>query len=291
MLAKSSNGITPSALTPCAPDHLVSDKTLHPMSSDGVASNTVVTRAPRHPVSNKTVPDASSVITLGSAASAPSSVGVTGIRGRVKYCTYCQKAIHSKMSRHLLSVHKDEADVLKIRLLPKKSKERRAALRLLFHSGNFKFNVAVLRESGQQPIITGRQNQKHSSNKYVPCDDCTIFVLESRLWLHKRRCPAAVLDGSCGAQTAKDKKYGSTVASAKALLNSAVFEESESNLSQLFSRMKSDDLRDVAMHDRLIRKYASLRVESSGKSEDQKLNDMHRVRQGARTLARLVIEC
>ena len=58
--------------------------------------------------------------------------------GKVNYCTFGGTGIHSKMSRHLLEVYKDNPEILKISIMPPQSQERRAALRLLLNSGNFK---------------------------------------------------------------------------------------------------------------------------------------------------------
>lgn len=72
------------------------------------------------------------------------------------------------------------------------------------------------------------------------------------------------------------------------MLSSAVSDESESNLAQLFDRTYPDDKQIVVKNDKLIRKYSSLRVEPLGSELDRKVNDIHRGSQGARTLARLV---
>jgi hypothetical protein len=57
--------------------------------------------------------------------------------GKDKYCTFCLKVIKSKMARHLLQVHADEPEVVRIRLMPKRSKERISSLNLLSTQWNF----------------------------------------------------------------------------------------------------------------------------------------------------------
>jgi hypothetical protein len=111
--------------------------------------------------------------------------------------------------------------------------------------------------------------------------------------VHKKRCAARQFSvpSVTDSETVSGKRYDQSVATSKLLLNSAVLDVSETGTAVLFNRMKDDNLKMIVIHDTLIKKYASLRLESLGRLEDQKLNDIHRVSQGARTLACLVEEC
>jgi len=54
--------------------------------------------------------------------------------------------------------------------------------------------------------------------------------------------------------------------------------------------MSTDDITLRTKKDKLIRKYAVLRMEGLGEKADRKLNDVHRVSQSVRTLGRLVLK-
>ena len=64
----------------------------------------------------------------------------------------------------------------------------------------------------------------------------------------------------------------------------------EECMNYLLQRMKDDECKMCVMEDHLIRVYAALRTESLGSKVDQKINDIHRVSQSCRLLARLVLE-
>jgi hypothetical protein len=80
------------------------------------------------------------------------------------------------------------------------------------------------------------------------------------------------------------------VKSARAVLSRAVCSEDEALLQELLNRMRDDEIKGVVMHDRLLKRYALLRLESLGRKADQKLTDINRVSSCVRTLAKLVIE-
>jgi hypothetical protein len=67
--------------------------------------------------------------------------------------------------------------------------------------------------------------------------------------------------------------------------------DSDVLVGKMLARMRDGHVKDVVTHDTLIKRLAALRIESLGNGEDQKINDMHRVSQCCRTLARLVIAC
>ena len=54
--------------------------------------------------------------------------------------------------------------------------------------------------------------------------------------------------------------------------------------------MNDGEEKNMVLTDDVLKRYVLLRVESLGAKDDQKLNDIHRVSQGVRTLARLVLE-
>lgn len=76
------------------------------------------------------------------------------------------------------------------------------------------------------------------------------------------------------------------------MLHSALIDDSDAFVVKMLDRMHNDEVKDVVQHDTLIRKYAAaLRVESLGSEKDKKVNDVHRVSQCCRSLARLLMHC
>ena len=222
--------------------------------------------------------------------------GCKQVYDKVNYCTFCMKLISSKIARHLLNVHRDQAEVMKVLLLPKRSKERLNALSLLVNEGNFKHNSQVLK-SGEGQIVVGCRNpigsQLHNPSEYLPCEICKKFLLKSSLWIHTRKCTErlAVCNQSDANGQDFSQPYGYAVSKGRSLLNSALLNDDEIIMGELLQRMNDDKIKNVVIEDALIKRYSSLRMESLGSKDDQKLNDVHRVSQGARTLARLVLEC
>jgi hypothetical protein len=212
--------------------------------------------------------------------------GCKQVYDKVNFCTFCKKGIKSKISRHLLTVHKDQT--YNIAQLPKRSLDRMLELELLANEGNFKHNTNVLR-TGRGQLVVARRNscsfqETHEPTHYLPCEFCKRFILKLNLWQHNRSCSQRL---NMSAEAGKQKN---AVRRGRNLLCSALYDDDEKCLASLFSRMKDDGLKAVVSNDTLIRRYAALRVESLGSKKDQKLGDINRVSSGARTLARIVIE-
>ena len=219
----------------------------------------------------------------------PKKSGCKQVYDKVNYCTYCKKAVKSKISRHLLAVHKSYSRVYDILTLPKRSKERMVKLEILANEGNFKHNVEVLRSKVGFLAVGRRENQErnYKVGSYLPCDFCKKFILKETLWLHHKTCSVKHFMNKSNENELK----GNAVRLSRQLLNSAVLEETNEGMSKLLSRMNEDEVTEVVKHDDLIKRYAVLKVESLGRQQDQKINDMHKVSQSCRTLARLVIKC
>ena len=89
-------------------------------------------------------------------------------------CLYCQKILPN-IARHLETVHKDETEVAKVLLNPKKSKSRRKMWLDLVNRGDFEHNHSVLGK-GHGLIIpkyafSGSEDTKAHSD-YLPCANC-----------------------------------------------------------------------------------------------------------------------
>lgn len=220
--------------------------------------------------------------------------GCKQVYDKINYCTYCMKAISSKISRHILCVHKAEPRVSDILTLPKRSPTRMAKLELLANEGNFKHNLEVIKKKRGFLVVGRREsNQRdYKSGMYLPCNFCKKFILKKTLWLHERNCSVhKVLDMSTNGQFSEERNTSNAVRLSRQLLHSALIEDVDTGVSKLLSRMHHDEITDEVQTDDLIRKYAALKVESLGREQDHKINDIHRVSQSCRTLARVVIKC
>jgi len=218
---------------------------------------------------------------------------------KISYCTFCFKEVKSKISRHLMLCHSDNEKVKEIRFLPKKSKERAILLQILANEGNFKHNSKVMKSGKGFLVVARRQliDQKNEVHSYLPCEFCYNFFVKRRLWHHVQQCKVRMYykipdsqkhseddDVSRGCQS-------NYVRRGRSLLDSATLEnDSDILFAKLIERMADGEIRNVVLQDEIIKRFAVLRMECLGNSDDQKQHDIYGVSQGARTLARLVIE-
>jgi len=173
-------------------------------------------------------------------------------------------------------------------MLPKKCHERVNRLQKLANDGNFKHNTSVL-SSGSGHVIVGRRSTTGEYNpvKYLQCKYCHKFITKNNMWRHQQTCQAR--DNESEGATACTKKCRG-VTSCRWIFNSALFDVSETCLRELMNRMRDDRLKVIVLQDELIRKYASLRMKALHSKAVQKHNDVHRVSQSTRLMARLVDE-
>lgn len=104
-------------------------------------------------------------------------------------CLFCEKVMPN-MARHLSLKHHEEAEVAKILILPKKSKERRRLWEEIVNKGNFHHNYSVI-EKGKGIIIPKyRKDDKSKADvkDYVPCYYCKGFYKRTELWKHTASC-------------------------------------------------------------------------------------------------------
>lgn len=221
-------------------------------------------------------------------AKKPVSHGCKQVYDKCNYCVYCNKEIRSKISRHLLT-HKEEKEILEIRMLAKRCPERMARLRQLANDGNFKHNASTL-SGGSGLVVVGRRNKdlRIDPKKFLPCEFCHKFLSKNNMWRHVRTCRARQAHEKT-VKLQSQARYRA-VSRGRWLLNASIFKSSESCLSELMNRMHDDNLKQIVMTDELIRAYAVLRMQSLGSKKVQKLNDIHRVSQSTRLLARIVVE-
>lgn len=208
---------------------------------------------------------------------------------KINFCVYCQKEIKSKISRHLLT-HKEYPKILEIQLLPKKSKQRDALFTELVNEGNFKHNIHVI-NTGKGVLITARRENRdlekhHTHQDYVPCEFCKGFYLKKLLWHHVRSCK--LVPKKTEGDDMRNAK--NAVRKAKSLLYGSLNTANEKAVAEMLATMHDDGVKEVVNKDTIIKLFSSMQVCALGGKSIQKKNDMHRVSQNARTMARLVIE-
>ena len=205
---------------------------------------------------------------------------------KIHYCLFCKKAIRLKMSRHLVSVHKDEERVQKCLRLP--SKERVYQLQLLTNEGNFEHNIAAMSQGSGQ-IVIGRRSadeEKQVSN-YTVCSFCKKWASKRNLWRHSKICKARIQYYQHSDETVRKSRL-LAVKSGQSLIAKSVNEPDNELLNELVTRLKDDKVKEIVVADDLIKREAALRMCSLGRKEDRKQDDIYRVSQCVRTMGRIL---
>ncbi|KAH3836252.1 hypothetical protein DPMN_109622 [Dreissena polymorpha] len=158
--------------------------------------------------------------------------GCKQVYDKINYSTFCRKAIRSKISRHLLSVHKSDFRLMDVSILPKRLKERMVKLEVLVNEGNFKHNIEVLKNKDGFLVVGRRENKERNFKigNYLPCDFCKKFILITTLWLHHQNCSVARFMNNSNEAASGSDDHENVVRLSTRLLNSALLEESEIKL-------------------------------------------------------------
>ena len=106
---------------------------------------------------------------------------------KVHYCLYCFKP-YTKMARHLVSVHGDEAEVA---ALPPDGVKRRLKLELLLRRGDVHQSHEVLSmKKGQLVLLRCPENDEMDTityDEFGPCPDSLGFE-HKNMWYHIKQC-------------------------------------------------------------------------------------------------------
>jgi hypothetical protein len=211
------------------------------------------------------------------------------------------------MARHLLNKHKKHATIHDIKCLPKRSKERLYRLEILINDGNYKHNLDVLKNKKGMLVVARRSSKKCLNPKnFLPCQYCKLFVNKRLLWHHVNHCSVRLYDIQKSIDdkelyVGKDRQYfenqmrvssSNCIRESRKMLASSMLGRNSEDLilDEMLSRMNNDDIKDVVRDDNIISKLVILDYQGLGEKEFQKHNDVYRVNQKARTLARLVIK-
>ena len=193
---------------------------------------------------------------------------------KVLCCFFCQKLVKCKMKRHLVAVHKNETEVARLMTLTDES-ERRKGFRSLLSRGNFSHNMDVM-DSGNGELIYGRRSVKNprSAADYLPCHHCLQLFLAHDLYRHVRSCP---LNNETSPVAQKN-----VISRARFLLEGAKVGESTKFSTEVLSKIRHDEIRDIIVKDSLILKFGASLHERHGSRR------AHDISQKMRHLARLL---
>lgn len=178
---------------------------------------------------------------------------------KINSCTFCDKQICSKITRHLLT-HKDRTEIMKIMTLGKKSSERAAEFAVLVNEGNYKHSISVL-TSGSGILITARcecvSQKKHKIEDYYPCEFCKGFYLKKLLWHHARNCKVrkhSTDDDNESRNSEEGEESANYLRNSRTLLYCSLLDNDEDKvISPLLKQMQDGDVKNVVVKDTLIR--------------------------------------
>ncbi|XP_005098712.2 uncharacterized protein LOC101849288 [Aplysia californica] len=200
------------------------------------------------------------------------------------YCVFCKGMYVSKISAHYLSVHSKEAKVKDIVSLPIGSKERKRLMILLQNAGNHEHNCEVLRNGCGEITVSRRPTTQETSRPelYLPCTECKAWVFEKSLSLHSKTCPA-------GKNSDKNFLRNSRMLLSPFLQLDSDEGEIEDIISKMKETSKNPGLRQICMHDVLIREFCRGLVHKLGPLEEQRRKDKDNIRTKVRAVGRLVV--
>ncbi|KAL3882846.1 hypothetical protein ACJMK2_029150 [Sinanodonta woodiana] len=189
------------------------------------------------------------------------------------YCLYCEKG-HSKLTRHLTTMHINESEVA-IYLGETDGTKKIAMLSKLRNLGNHVHNCAVLRRGEGSILVSYRLSTHASANSYTPCEYCYGYYAKYELWRHK--CPLKPESSTKG-------KVRQRVLSKSRMMLPTPPEANEA-LAEVLSTMRNDDVSRVCKSDTLILQLARKETFRLGHEKDAH----NYIRSKMRELGRLLI--
>jgi len=154
------------------------------------------------------------------------------------------------------------------------------------HNGNWK-------KSTYSKLQKSRFSHAWSSSRYLHCERCGSFVLRSAVWLHRRRCIWAhqktkIGERSSGVSSSSPNEF----ISYDNILKNKGMDSNVDDVLSLALGKDNDSSLSVQTKDMLIRRYASLRMQSLGNQDSESSDNIfYNICQELQALARLVVEC
>ena len=171
---------------------------------------------------------------------------------KVHACVFCSKLL-TKLPLHFERRHKEEIEVQKFQRLPKKSKQRKAAISDLVNKGDYDHNMSVKKEGRGMVIPKYRANE--NANDLVPCSQCFAMYNKRHLWRHAKICKAKQ-DGS------KPMKNQHVVEGKKLL--PCPSETSKVLRDNVIVSMQDDEIKLLIENDELIMDFGCRQIEKLG---------------------------
>ena len=161
--------------------------------------------------------------------------------------------MYSKIPRHLEQVHYSEVEVAKILILPKNSKSRKSAWKLIANKGDHAHNQVVRTEKKGIMLSTYRMGKRGNQDvaDYLPCVDCLGTYKRNDLWKHQKTCVAASKT-KCG--------KGSAQGSGRLMIATSTV----TSMDKLTVAMKDDLITCIVKEDELIKKFGAALQEKYG---------------------------
>jgi len=188
------------------------------------------------------IPEAS--INVDRAKKPPNSKKI--VKDKRVFCLYCEELV-TNFPRHLERKHILELEVRQFILLPKKNKERLKQIELLKNKGNFQHNRSVLSKNNGS-LIVGRRplpSDEIEPIDFLPCKFCYMFCKKKKLYRHMKKCKFQKNDETVGYK----KRRNNLMQCASLLDTESYYKQLHSDI---FSRMKCDDITFIAQNDNLI---------------------------------------
>ncbi|KAF6210891.1 hypothetical protein GE061_014003, partial [Apolygus lucorum] len=179
-------------------------------------------------------------------------------------CYFCYKTL-TRMDKHLLSVHKQAPEVIKITQIPKMSQQRKNEMSLLIRKGDYHYNMNAIAGKTENLIVihdpSAVTSPESKSVGYTPCPSCLGFVLKKQLWRHGKHCPSPSTENLGRSELHK--------LSAAMLFQLRADEENVDFLTDVTGPMRENDIKQVIMGDSTILKCALQMYESKGLNQKE----------------------
>ena len=184
-----------------------------------------------------------------------------------------------KLPRHLEHNHKNEEDVAKILALPSKSKHRRLLWKEITRKGDYQANIQSIKNNSGKISVARQFGNTENMNDFVPCTFCYGFFHARTLYKHSRNCFKRPR------QTNRTvSKSGNLLRSSRALLDTAVTDDSFREIQGVLAKMQRNELHLIIRNDQSFLLYGTIMLQ---KKEKERFSD---IRYSLRCLARLLVE-
>ncbi|XP_024875325.1 uncharacterized protein LOC112456803, partial [Temnothorax curvispinosus] len=215
-------------------------------------------------------------IPLGHSAPDDTNMFVQSVGRRCKkdFCVYCRTE-QTKLSYHLIRIHKDEKEVKEIIYLPKGQSKRRILINEIRKKGQYLFNTNSDINTGELKVMRRPNSEKNkNATDFSICPQCKSNYSKSALRHHYRRC------------TKKNSTDHKAILSKSRRISCRIHESASKILrDRVFPTMKDDSVSKVIRYDELAIDYGNKLCE---KYHDPHFYDM--IRQKLRQIGCLFLE-